>query len=53
VRAELSLLTELESGFFSDFDERIFLVSPGEWKPGAISLDDDLGPEFEVEVLRR
>lgn len=54
VRAELSLLNEFESGYFTDCHERIILLKDGDWE----TLDfgdnsDGFSPEFDIEVRRK
>lgn len=54
VRAELSLLVDFNSGYFTDCYERIILLGPGDWGKLDFSRGtDDSGPEFEVEVRRK
>ncbi|MBY0337317.1 MAG: hypothetical protein K2X11_11930 [Acetobacteraceae bacterium] len=55
VRAELSLPTKVQGGFFADWQERIILVgSNGDWSiADAPHLGDDDGPVFEVAVTRK
>lgn len=54
VRAELSLPTRLDNGFFADWKERIMLVSTeDEWVDGINPEGDDDGPVFEVPVSRK
>ena len=54
VSAELFLPESLEKGFFTGYIERIFLIKPGEWDDFEITnQDDNLGPDFEVKVLRK
>lgn len=51
VRAELSLPTSCEGGYFGGWSERIFLTSGGDdWES---AIPDDGGPEFEVQVSRK
>ena len=51
-RAELTLQSRFQDGFFTDCHERIFLTTDGEWGDSR-SPNDDLGPEIEVEVRRK
>ncbi len=54
VRAELSLLDKIESGWFSGWKERIIILKPGDWKSVDLpSEDDDFGPELEIDVRPR
>jgi hypothetical protein len=67
IRAELSLPTRLESGYFTEWEERIMLISSDEdwkraieWTPSneySSQLNrtpmDDEGPKFEVSITRR
>jgi hypothetical protein len=56
VRAELSLPTRMEGGYFADWNERIILVSSdGGWSVGPDMPEggDDDGPVFEVPISRR
>ncbi len=55
VRAELSLLNEFESGYFTGVFEKIILVGKGDWDELEFGgdRDSDGGPEIEVEVRRR
>lgn len=54
VRAELSAFTEVTSGYFSAFRERLLVVGDGDWDQVGVEPDiDDLGPEFEIEVRRK
>lgn len=55
VRAELSLPTRMENGFFAEWSERVILVSSDDdWHGSKLpSFDDDEGPEFEVIVQRK
>lgn len=52
VRAELSRFNGFEAGYLADCYERIILLRDGDWEILDFG-DDDLGPEFEVEVQRR
>ncbi len=54
VRAELALLVDFKSGFFTECHERIILLGRGDWE--RLDFDsppDDPGPEFDVEIRRR
>jgi hypothetical protein len=55
VRAELSLPTKVEGGYFADWKERILLVSSDDdWSgTGLPEIGDDDGPVFEVPVSRK
>jgi hypothetical protein len=54
VRAELSLLSGFDSGYFTDCLERIILLGPGEWeKLDDLHRPEDLGPDFDVDVRRK
>ena len=56
VRAELSLPTRMEGGYFADWGERIILTSSGDGWSSATDmpeLGDDDGPVFEVPITRR
>lgn len=54
VRAELSLPTRMESGYFADWKERIIAISSdGEWSEAGTPIGDDDGPVFEVPISRR
>jgi hypothetical protein len=59
VRAEFSCPVEVKNGFFVGFSERIILVGPGEWPPGAKSKRDDKDGgeggevEFSIPVRRK
>ena len=54
VRAELSMPTRLESGYFTEWKERIMLISSDEeWTPSVVPVADDDGPAFEVPVFRK
>jgi hypothetical protein len=52
VRAELSLPTSCEGGYFGGWSERIFLASGEDDWAWNIPLDDS-GPDFEVQVSRK
>lgn len=55
VRAELSLPTRIENGFFADWSERIILVANDDgWRRTASpDVDEGDGPEFQVIVSRK
>lgn len=55
VRAELSLLDEFCSGYFTGCSEKIILLGEGDYKPEGwkTNEDDDDGPEFTVQVTRK
>jgi hypothetical protein len=54
VRAELSLLDEIESGFFIGWQERIIILQPGDWETVDLpTSDDDFGPELDIDVQPR
>jgi hypothetical protein len=54
VRAELSLMDKIESGFFSGCKERIIILKPGDWTSVDLtSADDDQGPELDIDVRPR
>lgn len=55
VRAELSMPTRLDGGYFVEWSERIILISSDEdWaRPAVPVFGDDPGPEFEVPVFRK
>jgi hypothetical protein len=55
VRAELSLPTVCEKGYFADWGERIILVSSDDdWRTAlSPALDQDNGPVFKVLVTRK
>jgi hypothetical protein len=56
VRAELTLLSEFEGGYFTNFAEKILLLQDGEW-PGGSKDNKDSGDDdedqYEVKVVRR
>jgi len=54
VRAELSCPSSLEAGYFTDYSERIFIITEGEWKKLDLTgQDDNFGTEFEIKVSRK
>jgi hypothetical protein len=53
IRAELSLPIDMEGGFFRDFRERIIILGPDDWKQMELAGSDDLGPDIEVNVVRK
>lgn len=54
VRAELSNPVKFASEYFVKFSERIFILGPDEWDEVSISdTDDDLGPEYQIDVTRK
>ena len=54
VRAELSRPVEFKSGYFIKFSERIWILGPGDWTDHNINVpNDDVGPDFEIEVRRK
>jgi hypothetical protein len=53
VRAELSLPIAFSASYFLQFEERIFLIDPGEWKKIAERPTDQPGDDIEPEVRRR
>ncbi len=55
VRAELSLPTRIEKGFFVDWSELLILVDSDDGWRRAVSpeIDDGKGPEFKVIVNRK
>lgn len=55
VRAELSLPTKIEKGFFADWSERLILVDSDDgWRRTVTpDADDGDGPEFKVVVSRK
>lgn len=53
VSAELVLQSDFEAGYFVDCAERIFLIKDADWAGSGPRLDDDLGPEIEVDVRRK
>lgn len=52
VLAELSCPVLFDGGHFVKFDERIFLIDPGEWKDIAIDTPDE-GEDIVPEVRRK
>jgi hypothetical protein len=55
VRAELSFPKRIEDGQFKGFNERIYIINPGEWASMMPKIDDNEPPaqEFEVNVTRK
>ena len=54
VRAELSFPMTVESGYLSDWKERIILIDPdGPVCNADRSGDDDYGPDFDIPVRRK
>lgn len=55
VRAELTLLSDFENGYFTGFVEKIIVLADGEWPPGKPKGNegDEGDDEYEVKVLRR
>jgi hypothetical protein len=56
VRTELSFPKRIEDGQFKGFNERIYIIKPGEWASMMPKVaDDDEGPvqDFEISVTRR
>lgn len=53
VTAELTLLSDIEGGYYTGFIEKIIVVGPGEWKAIEFSEPDDDSPEPEVRVVRK
>jgi hypothetical protein len=59
VRAELSCPTDVQAGYFSDFNERILLISSGDDYRGIKLVPDKQGDEsngaseFEIPVARK
>jgi hypothetical protein len=56
VRAELSFPKRIEDGQFKGFNERIYIIKPGEWASMMPQVDDgDEGPaqDFEINVTRK
>ncbi len=55
VRAELSFPKRIEEGQFKGFNERIYIIKPGEWASMMPKTDDDEPPaqDFEVNVTRK
>ena len=53
VRAEMSRLGGFTSGYFTECFEKIILLGVGDWKKPDFRGNDDLGPDFVVEVTRK
>jgi len=55
VRAELSFPKRIEDGQFKGFNERIYIIKPGEWASMMPKVDDTEPPaqDFEVNVTRK
>lgn len=53
VTAELSKPILFESSYFLKFSERIFLITPGEWKEINIGTSDSDVPNIEPDVRRK
>jgi hypothetical protein len=55
VRAELSFPKRIEDGQFKGFNERIYIIKPGEWASIIPKVDDTEPPaqDFEVNVTRK
>ncbi|HEY4140478.1 MAG TPA: hypothetical protein VGM57_03640 [Pseudolabrys sp.] len=55
VRAELSFPKRIEDKQFSGFNERIYILKPGEWASMMPKRDDDEPPaqDFEINVTRK
>ncbi len=55
VRAELSFPKHIEDGQFKGFNERIYIINPGEWASMAPKVDDIEPPaqDFEINVTRK
>jgi hypothetical protein len=55
IRAELSLPTEIENGYFTGWRERIVLIGSDDgWGARVVpARPEDKGPEFRVEVRRK
>lgn len=55
VRAELSFPKKIEDGQFKGFNERIYIINPGEWASMAPKIDDGEPPvqDFEINVTRK
>ncbi|MBR1326894.1 hypothetical protein [Bradyrhizobium ottawaense] len=56
VRVELSFPKRIEDGQFKGFNERIYIIKPGEWASMMPKVaDDDEGPaqDFEINVTRK
>jgi hypothetical protein len=54
VRAELSFPKRIEDGQFKGFNERIYIIRPGEWASMMPKVDDtEPAQDFEVNVTRK
>lgn len=56
VRAELSFPKRIEDGQFKGFNERIYIIKPGEWAaimPNPVTDDSGSAPDFEINVTRK
>lgn len=55
VRAELSFPKRIEDGQFKGFNERIYIIKPGEWASMMPKIDDGESPaqDFEINVTRK
>ena len=55
VRAELSFPKRIEDGQFKGFNERIYIIKPGEWLSMIRKTDDNTPPaqDFEINVTRK
>lgn len=55
VRAELSFPKRIEDGQFKGFNERVYIIKPGEWASMMSKVDDTEPPvqDFEVNVTRK
>ena len=55
VRAELSFPKRIEDGQFKGFNERIYIIKPGEWTSMMPKVDDTEPPaqDFEVNITRK
>lgn len=55
VRAELSFPKRIEDGQFKGFNERIYIIKPGEWASMMPKVDDGEPPaqDFEINVTRK
>ncbi|TIM68228.1 MAG: hypothetical protein E5Y58_19030 [Mesorhizobium sp.] len=55
VRAELSFPKSIEEKRFKEFNERIYIIKPGEWASIMPKKDDDETPaqDFEINVTRK
>lgn len=55
VRAELSFPKRIEEGQFKGFNERIYIIKPGEWASMMPKTDDSEPPaqDFDISVTRK